>query len=174
MFLNYLKNFFVKNKLKNNGLDLKYESNPTIIKSVGLLVDGSNFSDTKVLVQHLISEGFSLDNIQICVYKNKIAVHEMYSYPTFGMNSVRWNGTISEIKLNDFIQTEFDLLISYYDTEKPILLLITNQSKSKFKVGFSSIDQRLNHLMINTHAQNHAVFVKELIKYLKILNKIKS
>jgi hypothetical protein len=72
------------------------------------------------------------------------------------------------------MQTEFDLLISYYDTEKPLLVLITNNSKSKFKVGFSSIDSKWNHLMINTSVKKHDVFVYELIKYLKILKKIES
>jgi hypothetical protein len=85
---------------------------------------------------------------------------------------LHWNGKIRDINLNEFIQTEFDLLISYYDTEKPLLLLITNNSKSKFKVGFSSNDSILNHLIINTSVKNHDVFFYELNKYLKILNKI--
>ena len=49
---------------------------------------------------------------------------------------------------------------------------ITHDSKARFKVGFSSIDKRLNHFMINSTSTNHAVFVNELFKYLKLLNKI--
>jgi len=67
---------------------------------------------------------------------------------------------------------KFDLLISYYDVEKAILLTITHNSKAQFKVGFSSVDKRLNHLMINTNAENYKVFTHELFRYLKILNKI--
>ena len=79
---------------------------------------------------------------------------------------------INNLEVNDFINEKFNLLISYYDVEKAILLKITHDSKSLFKVGFSSIDKKLNHLMINTNAENHTVFVHELFRYLKILNKI--
>lgn len=64
------------------------------------------------------------------------------------------------------------MLISFYDTEKMPLLQVTSLSKAQFKVGFATIDKRLNHFMINTNAENHKVFVSELFKYLKILNKI--
>ena len=66
----------------------------------------------------------------------------------------------------------FDLLISYYDVEKAILLKITSNSKAVFKIGFSSVDKRLNHLMINTNADNYQVFTHELFRYLRILNKL--
>ena len=84
----------------------------------------------------------------------------------------RQSPTFDDKELNAFEATPFDLLISYYDTEKAALLLFTHLSKASFKVGFSNIDSRLNHFMINTKAENYKVFVDELFKYLKILKKI--
>ena len=49
---------------------------------------------------------------------------------------------------------------------------LSNLSKAIFKVGFASIDKRLNHFMINTNAENYKVFAEEMFKYLRILNKI--
>ncbi|HCQ14581.1 MAG TPA: hypothetical protein DIU01_15210, partial [Flavobacterium sp.] len=72
----------------------------------------------------------------------------------------------------DFTNASFDLLISYYDIEKAPLILVTNLSKANFKVGFASVDKRLNHFMIDTNAENYKVFIEELFKYLKILNKL--
>ncbi|WP_243233374.1 DUF6913 domain-containing protein [Flavobacterium pectinovorum] len=69
--------------------------------------------------------------------------------------------------MTEFIETEFDLLISYYDVQKPILKLITNQSKAKFKVGFASIDKNMNRWMINTALVDYKLFVFELFKYLR-------
>ena len=83
-----------------------------------------------------------------------------------------WTATFGKQEVNNFITTDFDLLINYYDTEKVPLLLISHQSKAKFKVGFSSVDKRINHFMISTNAENHIIFIEELFKYLKILNKI--
>jgi hypothetical protein len=64
------------------------------------------------------------------------------------------------------------MLISYYDFEKAPLMIITQQSKASFKVGFSTIDKRLNHFMIDTNVEKQEVFTNELFRYLKILNKI--
>ena len=79
---------------------------------------------------------------------------------------------INNKEVRDFVESEFDWLISYYDIEKAGLMQVTNLSKARFKVGFSSIDKRINHFMIDTNAENYEIFVTELIKYLKILNKI--
>ena len=49
---------------------------------------------------------------------------------------------------------------------------ITNNSIAEFKVGFPSIDERLNHFIIKTEINNYNIFVSELFKYLKLLNKI--
>jgi hypothetical protein len=83
-----------------------------------------------------------------------------------------WTATFDKSEVKDFIAQKFDLLINYYDTEKSALLLVSNQSKASFKVGFSSIDKKLNHFMIDTNAENYQIFIEELFKYLKILNKI--
>ena len=74
--------------------------------------------------------------------------------------------------VNEFISKKFDLLINYYDIEKAPLLQVSNLSKASFKVGFSAVDKRINHFMINTTTDNYKVFIDELFKYLKILNKI--
>jgi hypothetical protein len=174
MFLNYIKNYFVKNKLKNSELNSKTEIGLEKVKTIGLIVDETNFSNTSDLINRLVLDGFSKNDIKVIVYKNKIDTKQQYDNHTFGYNVMHWNGKISDTTVNEFMQTEFDLLISYYDTEKPLLVLITNNSKSKFKVGFSSIDSKWNHLMINTSVKKHDVFVYELIKYLKILKKIES
>ena len=85
---------------------------------------------------------------------------------------MNWKGEIVDQVIHDFIKTKFDLLISYYVIEKPILLVITNQSKAQFKVGFSTIDKRFNNLLIAATMDKYSIFVQELFKYLKILNKI--
>ncbi|MBC8882701.1 hypothetical protein H9X57_02750 [Flavobacterium piscinae] len=55
---------------------------------------------------------------------------------------------------------------------KTPLQIVTHKSKADFKVGFTSTDKRLNHFMIDTDVENYTVFVDELFKYLRILNKL--
>ncbi len=130
------------------------------------------FNEKEALVGELVVNGFSGNNIKIIVYRDKLKKNETYSQPTFSTKHLNWKTEITNPIVNDFINEKFDLLISYYDVEKAILLNITHNSKALFKVGFSSVDKKLNHLMINTNAENYKVFVHELFRYLKILNKI--
>ncbi|WP_317190907.1 hypothetical protein [Flavobacterium sp. ALJ2] len=139
----------------------------TDIQTVGLLVDGNDFSKKEALLTELVSKGIVEKNIKIVVYKDKFDKKEAYTCPTFGINHLNWSGKVTEGFLKDFIKEEFDLLISYYDVEKPMLMLVTQNSKAKFKVGFTTIDKRLNRLMINTNVREYKVFVNELFKYLK-------
>ncbi|MCV9931705.1 hypothetical protein OIU80_05370 [Flavobacterium sp. LS1R47] len=167
MFLNYIKVFFVKKSLNKNLDNVKKSAFTTDIQTVGLLIDGNDFSKKEALLTELVSKGIVEKNIKIVVYKDKFDKKEAYTCPTFGINHLNWRGEITEKFLKDFIKEEFDLLISYYDIEKPMLMLITQNSKAKFKVGFATIDKRLNRLMINTNVREYKVFVNELFKYLK-------
>ena len=79
-------------------------------------------------------------------------------------------------KMHDNIGNLFEkirivVLINYYDVEKAILLVATHESRANFKVGFSNIGKNLNDFMINTNLGNYKVFIQELFRYIKILNK---
>ena len=172
MFLKYIKDYFLKRILKKNLQNVKGMASSVSIQTVGLLIDESYFFEKEALVQELISNGIVESNIKVIVYSDKLKKNEVYSQLTFSIKHLNWKSEITNPAVNDFINESFDLLVSYYDVEKAILLNITHNSKALFKVGFSSVDKRLNHLMINTNAENYKVFVHELFRYLKILNKI--
>ena len=172
MFLNYLKNLFLKYTLKNKWQEVSNLASTKPIQTVGLVVDTTDFDQTEVLIQELISKGFLEKNISVINYTDKLNKKEIQTRFSFNSEILDWKGEIVNQVIRDFINAEHDILISYYEIEKPALLVITNQSKAQFKVGFSTIDKRLNHLLISTALDNYAVFVQELFKYLKILNKI--
>ncbi|MBF4491424.1 hypothetical protein IR010_02645 [Flavobacterium sp. MR2016-29] len=167
MFLNYIKEFFVKKSLKNNLDNVKNEVFTSNVQTIGLLVDESKFHHSTELINELVQHGIAPENIKIVAYREKFEKNKEYSRPTFGKKHIDWKGDIAENFLNEFTETEFDLLISYYEIEKSILMLVTSKSKAKFKLGFSSVDQRINRWMINTDMENYKLFVSELFKYLK-------
>lgn len=172
MFLNYLKGFSIKKILKNSLLNVKSSLFSGNIKTIGLIVDESHFANTQLLIEEFIANGIAKENIELLVYKSKSNVNLATTVTKLESSHLNWKAQIKNQAVNDFIAKEFDLLVSYYDVKKAILLVVTHESKAKFKVGFSTIDKRLNNFMINTNLENYKVFVQELFRYLKILNKI--
>jgi len=172
MFLNTIKNFLLKNKVRKQLNNVKDESLNFPVATVGLIIDESHFLETNALKQEIISNGISGDNIKIIVYRDHVKDKELYSEPTFGLKDLNLKGEFTQQPINDFISEEFDLLINYYDEENPFLLLLTHNSKAKFKIGFSVVDKRLNHLLINIALEDYKSFAQESFRYLKILNKI--
>ncbi len=172
MFLNKIKDFFIKKIVKKSLSNVKHIDTNNYIKKVGVIFDESYFYEKESLINELIANGIKEENIRFFVFKNNIKKNEIFDYPIFSHKDINWNATFENKELNEFIAENFDLLINYYDTEKAALLLLTHLSKASFKVGFSNIDSRLNHFMITTNAENYKVFVDELFKYLKILNKL--
>lgn len=85
-----------------------------------------------------------------------------------------WNGVVKNSELQDFLETKFDVLVSYYEADITELKLITAASKAQFKIGILQTDERLNDLIIKTNLKEFNVFKAEVFKYLTILNKIKN
>ena len=148
-----------------------YASNDRV-STVGILVDESYFTDTSQLVERIVSQGIDINNISVLVYKDKIKKKEEIKEPFLSLNNISISGEIDKKEVNDFINTQFDLLINYYDINKSGLLLLSTKSKAKFKVGFDTVDKRVNHFIIKSLVEDFNEFVLELFKYLKILNKI--
>ena len=172
MFLNYLKNFFTQKIVKKSIANVNHIPLNKTIKTVGIIFDESYFYEKEALVDELVHNGIQASDVKFLVFKDTIKKKETFDYPTFCHKDLSWTATFDKSDVKEFIAQKFDLLINYYDTEKAALLLVSNQSKANFKVGFSSIDKKLNHFMIDTNAENYKVFIEELFKYLKILNKI--
>jgi len=172
MFWNRIKEFWTKKIVKKKLLNVKHLVTNDSIKKVGIVIDETYFDDKEALISELIKNGIRQENIFQLVFKNNSKKNESFDCAFFTYKNLSWIGTIDKKEVSEFIQQDFDLLISYYDTEKSPLLLVTHLSKATFKVGFASIDKRLNHFMIDITTENYKVFIFELFKYLKILNKL--
>jgi hypothetical protein len=116
MFLNYIKEFSVKNKIKNSLQNVK--AIPFgIIETVGLIIDQRYFLETKALIKEFIAHGILQENIEVIVYHTfRKTINALQN--TFSPKHLNWNAEINNTVVNYFIDKEFDLLISYYDIEK--------------------------------------------------------
>ncbi len=172
MIVSYLKNFITTRIVKKGLSNGKCISSKNSIQSVGLLLDEGAFFEKNALLEELVRNGIQKHQIKVLIFKDKINKHEVFDAPFFCSKDLSWSATFDKLEVNTFLDQHFDLLINYYDVEKTPLLVVSNASNANFKVGFSSVDERLNHFMIKASVGDYSLFVVELFKYLKILNKI--
>lgn len=172
MFYNKIKNFFLKKNVtkwfQNQQLHLEHQK----IESIGLLVDETYFSKSADLFNEILKLGFQKEQVTLLIYKDKIKPKEVIQEPFISLKNISIAGVIEKPEVITFLEKPFDLLINYYDVNKYGLILLSNQSKAKFKVGFDTVDKRVNHFIIKELVDNYKAFISELFKYLKILNKI--
>lgn len=172
MFLKNFKTFSAKRVLKKSSLNVNSIVSNKPIQTIGVLIDETNFDKKENLIQLLIEKGFKPENISVLAYKTSYKKKENINYPHYSKKDISWIGSIEKNEAKEFKSKPFDLLISYYDTMKTPLEIVTHKSMAEFKVGFSSSNKQLNHFMIDTQVENFTVFVDELFKYLRILNKL--
>lgn len=172
MFLKHIKDFGLKKIIKKKLAGYKPVSSPDIVHTAGIIIDESYFADKELLVKELVKNGIKQEDIKTLSFKERIKPKEVVDCCHFTRRDITASGKFEKEDVAAFIDTPFDMLISYYDVEKAPLVLATLQSRAKFKVGFATVDKRLNHFMISTVAEKYPEFVSELFKYLKILKKL--
>lgn len=171
MFLKFIKNFGLKKIIKKSLAKYQPGTMPDAVTTVGVLTGEHYFKHRDAIVKELVKQGIAEKNIEVLSYRGRVSSKEAIK-GCYSLADISLNGKFKKEETTAFVYRQFDMLISYYDEEKLPLVAVTLKSKAKFKVGFSVVDNRLNDFTINTNPQKHEVFVNELFKYLKILNKI--
>ncbi|KVV15838.1 hypothetical protein AP058_00678 [Flavobacterium sp. TAB 87] len=172
MFLNAIKLFFIKKSLKRTLHNDMKSSRISEIQNIGLLIENRNLSCKQVILDQLVANGIREENVSILVFKQNFKKKESVSLPTCGFKDLKLNGSFADGFVANFIATKFDLLISYYEVENPVMLSITKQSQASFKAGFTLENYFFNDINVKVDVSNAIGFTNELVKYLKILNKL--
>lgn len=172
MFLRFIKDFGLKKIIKKTLPVYKAPVSDKSVVTVGILLDETYFAERENLVREIASCGIDPKNIQTLSFYERVKKNQVPDCCHFSYKDVNSNGTFAKQDVADFVNKPFDLLISFYDVQKPPLALITLQSKATFKAGFSTTDNRLHTFMVASQVEQFKEFVAELFRYLKILNKI--
>ena len=154
--------------LKNR--DLSKLNNKVI--TLGFLVDEDFFNDLEKL--YAISEKIGLHHKDVKIFT---FMNVKKKLPSLRQNLINnkefsWKGIIQNQNANDYLGKPLDVLVGYYKGQNCFLDLMISKSKANFKVGFKGVDDRLYDLIIDVDPLQVNKFGEELIKYLKVLNKI--
>lgn len=172
MFLKFIKDFGLKKIIKKTLPVYEAPVSDKSVVTVGVVIDETYFAERENLVREIASYGIDPKNVQTLSFYERVKKNQVPECCHFTYKDVNSNGTFSKQDVTDFVNKPFDLLISFYDVQKPPLLLITLSSKATFKAGFSTTDSRLHTFMVASQAEKFKEFIAELFRYLKILNKI--
>jgi len=162
------KKNYINSQLKNRIIK---EFN-TKVASIGVVFNTDEINeipDFNGLAQAL---GIEKEKVEVIAFKYRVEEKESLFNPTFSSKQIGWRGVIKDQTLQQFLNKEFDILISYYKKDVTALKLITVASKAKLKVGVLETDERINDIIIKTQINNFSTFTSEIKKYLNILNKI--
>ena len=171
-----LKGLKEKSIKKNLNLILKSRSSSTSndkIESLGIILNAEETNDFETLKTLAATLNVRPNKLKIIAFTSS-KKEEIYSWNVcFNPKDFSWNGKIKNTELQSFLDTKFDLLISYYSEDVLELKYLTAASKANFKVSIFQKDKRFNDLIIKTKFKNIKAFKVELFKYLVVLNKIK-
>ncbi len=144
------------------------------IESLGVIINIDEINDFQRFRDLAKELNIHSNNVKIIAFNNNRKENPNFWDTCFNEKDLGWNGSIKNVELQSFIETNFDVLISYYTDDILELKLITAKSQAQFKIGILQSDSRVNDLIININLNDFKVFKNELFKYLTILKKIKN
>ena len=147
--------------------------NDNTFECLGVILNIDEFEDFESFKKLAKIIGIRSDKLTVVAFSEKEENDITVFKPCFNSNDFGRKGTVNNLELKAFLETDFDALISYYQNDILELKLITAKSKAKFKIGILQTDERLNDLILQTNVKTFNLFKTELVKYLSILNKIK-
>ena len=161
---------FLEDELKKTS---RVSSRQAGVALVGCIVDIDKFPNPESFNKLITDFSLQPNGVKIIGYKKDDGAHSPFGIQYCTDKDLGWNGTIENGFVSEFVDREYDVLINYYTDDKLVLKLLTARTNARIKVGFPSVDKKLNDLIFDTPIANFDVFKTELRKYLKVLNEIK-
>lgn len=150
----------------------RVESSLKKVEFIGVILNLDEFDDFEAFRNLFSKLKLNPNNVKIAAFTGDSKLVESSRELLFSKKEIGWKGKIKSNELDTFLNTNFDALISYYKQDNLVLNLATAKSKSCFKIGISSVEERLNDLILDVKPKDFNVFKQELIKYLTILKKL--
>ena len=145
------------------------------VKTVGIVFDASSedlYKRSAHLVRHFASLRKEVKSISI----TNTDIIPAYADDTLSFNyilkkDINWYGLPNNKYVEDFINTEFDILINLDLKESSSLSFIVNTSMANLKIGINnnSEDIELDFMLEGIKDNDLSIFMKELLRYLEMI-----
>jgi hypothetical protein len=121
---------------------------PESVRSVACLIDLSILADMDS--DRYIKELFQIQKNRITkiYYLPKPSKDLSLYHPQFNKRHLHWEGTLLHPMKNKVLSKKYDLLFNFFWKDNLVLQSISSQIKAGFRVGYVTVDHRLNDLML--------------------------
>ena len=133
---------------------------PKEIKKIGVLIDGKSLLSPELILKELQNAGYAACRITVLQYDASMPKNVDTTTNSFGDKDILMIGKPSPAVVH-FCEQNFDLLINYFPENLPQLQFVSLRTKSKFRVGFSEVDRRLNDLIFSLPDKSPKFFLNK-------------
>ena len=124
------------------------------------------YNDHKKLMFEQLS--MVLGNHFVITFQENDNGFNIFSNMNITPKSISYTGNLVGKDSLEFISYDYDLLINFFKSGD-VLTLLSSKVNARFRVGFNSVDSRLNDLIFSNKMKKFKEFDSELIKYLKLI-----
>lgn len=172
VILKIFKKIAVNNRIKKN---LKNQSKVSPfrfsnIHKIGCIVDLDKVGDANFLESFIESFHVRPENRIVLGYREKRNEVSLKGTPFFTWDDMDFSANVKNYHYSRLLETEYDILINYFDSPKTPLLLASSSVKAKMRIGFQGIDAVYNDLIINCQLKEQDVFVQEVKKIIQTIS----
>lgn len=166
------KQNFIKRKLEILQKSSANQKAQGFEDTIGILVNADEFSNYEFLRN--LGESILKDvPVEILAYSKTKSETSEENVILFSNSDFKLTGVVKSAKLSDFVAKPFRFLISYYQRENVFLHFLKASSKGAFKIGVQQqASACFQDLTIDCNLEQTEVFKSEVLKYLKIVNRI--
>ena len=112
--------------------------------------------------------GLKEKDLKLITFQENDNGFNIFSNMNITPKSISYTGNLTGKDSLEFISYDYDLLINFFKSSD-VLTLLSSKVNAKFRVGFNSVDSRLNDLIFSDKMKKFKEFDSELIKYLKLI-----
>jgi len=170
MIFKSLHESLVKKKI-NKSLVLLNEQiriKPNPVKTIGCIIDPLFPVEVNNFIKLVNKIGLKEKDLKLITFQENENGFNIFSNMNVTPKSISFTGNLTGKDSLEFISYDYDLLINFFKSNN-VLTLLSSKVNAKFRVGFSSVDSRLNDLMFSDKINKFKEFDSELIKYLRII-----
>ena len=170
MIFKSLHESLLKKKIKKSLilLDTQSRVKPNPIKSMGCIVDPLFPVDVNSFIKLAKKIGLKDKDLKIITFQENENGFNIFSNMNITPDSISFYGNLKGNDSLEFISYEFDLLINFFNSND-VLTLLSSKVNAKFRIGFDSVDPKLNDLIFSSKIKKYLDFENELVKYLKLI-----